>query len=193
MNNIIKERVALIAGSLIDLADMRESALQSTVDLIGINAIQAFLGMEYIDYEISHESLAEDICSFADWYPVLTDPKRTTAELTRIGLLIADLVEDTDPYDEDAAEWLFAILRWRGLMAYIDCNAEEVFGTMRYTEYGLQIPLSELRRIVEYAENRVQYGNMEPCVYISPGERPRIIQYCYYAECNPIDHTSLAR
>ena len=125
MNNIIKERVALIAGSLIDLADMRESALQPTVDLIGINAIQAFLDMKYIDYEISHECLAEDICSFSGWYPVLTDPKRTGAELTRIGLLIADLVEDTDPFDEDAAECLFEILRWRGLGAYLECNAEE--------------------------------------------------------------------
>ena len=55
---------------------------------------------------------------------------------------------------------------------------------MRYTERGLQVPLDELRRIVEYAE---------PCVYISPGDRPRILQYCYYAECSPINHTSLAR
>lgn len=64
---------------------------------------------------------------------------------------------------------------------------------MRYTEHGLQISLDELRRIVEYAENRVKYDSMEPCVYISSGDHPRIIQYCYYAECNPIDHTSLAR
>ena len=64
---------------------------------------------------------------------------------------------------------------------------------MRYTEHGLQIPLDELRRIVEYAENRVKYDNMEPCVYISPGDRPRILQYCCYAECSPINHTSLAR
>ena len=42
---------------------------------------------------------------------------------------------------------------------------------------------------MEYAENRVKYDNMEPCVYISSGDHPRIIQYCYYAECNPIDHT----
>lgn len=125
MNSIIKERVALVAGSLIDLADMRESALQPTVDLIGIDAIRAFLGMNYIDYKISHESLAEDICSFTGWYPVLTAPERTEEELNRIGLLIADLVEDTDPFDEDAAEWLFEILRWCGLGAYLDCNAEE--------------------------------------------------------------------
>lgn len=64
---------------------------------------------------------------------------------------------------------------------------------MKYTGYGLQIPLDELRRILEYAENRVKHDNMEPCVYISPGHRPRIIQYCHYAECNPIDHTYGAR
>ena len=64
---------------------------------------------------------------------------------------------------------------------------------MRYTERGLQITLDELRRIVEYAENRVKYGSIEPCVCITSGNRPRIIQYCYYAEYNPIDHTYLAR
>ncbi|MCI9507948.1 MAG: hypothetical protein HFF62_15535 [Oscillospiraceae bacterium] len=64
---------------------------------------------------------------------------------------------------------------------------------MKYTERGLQITLDELRRIVEYADNRVKYDNMEPCIYIRPGTRPRIIQYCYYTECSPIDHTYLAR
>ena len=64
---------------------------------------------------------------------------------------------------------------------------------MRYTDHGLQIPLDELRHILEYAENRVKYDSMEPYIYISPGDRPRIIQYCYYAECNPIDHTYGAR
>lgn len=64
---------------------------------------------------------------------------------------------------------------------------------MKYTDRSLQITLDELRRIVEYAENRVKYDNMEPCVYIRSGDRPRIIQYCYYAECSPIDHTYLVR
>ena len=39
------------------------------------------------------------------------------------------------------------------------------------------------------AENLAQYDNMEPCVYISPGNRPHIIQYCCYADCDRIDHT----
>lgn len=64
---------------------------------------------------------------------------------------------------------------------------------MKYTEYGLKIDLTELRRLLEYAENRVQYDNMESCLYIKGGERPTIKQYCCYAECNPINHTSLAK
>lgn len=64
---------------------------------------------------------------------------------------------------------------------------------MKYTEHGLCIPLSELRRIVEHAENRARYGNMESCVYIKGGERPVITQFCCYAECSSIDHTYLAK
>ncbi len=64
---------------------------------------------------------------------------------------------------------------------------------MKYTEYGLQITLEELRRLLEYAENRAQYDNMESCVYIKGGDRPTIKQYCCYAECSPIDHTRNAR
>lgn len=64
---------------------------------------------------------------------------------------------------------------------------------MKYTEHGLCIPLGELRRLLEYAENRAQYGNMESCVYLKGGERPAIIQYCAYAECSPINHTYLAK
>ena len=65
--------------------------------------------------------------------------------------------------------------------------------TMRYTEYGLQITLEELRHLPEYAENCAQYNDMEGCIYIKGGERPTITQYCAYAECNPIDHTCLAK
>ncbi len=64
---------------------------------------------------------------------------------------------------------------------------------MEYTEHGLRISLDELRRILEHAENRAKYDSMERCVYIEPGNRPRIIQYCCYAECDSIDHTYAAR
>lgn len=40
---------------------------------------------------------------------------------------------------------------------------------MRYTEYGLEIELEELRRMLDYAENRAQYGNMERRLYIKGG------------------------
>lgn len=64
---------------------------------------------------------------------------------------------------------------------------------MKYTEYGLKISLEELHRMLEYAENRAQYGNMEECIYISGGDKPTIKQYCCYAECSPINHTYLAK
>lgn len=60
---------------------------------------------------------------------------------------------------------------------------------MKYTEHGLKISLEELRHILEYAENRAEYDSMEHCIYIKGGEKPKITQYCCYAECNPIDHT----
>lgn len=64
---------------------------------------------------------------------------------------------------------------------------------MKYTEYGLMIPLDELRRLLERAENEAQFHNMENCIYIKGGEKPEIKQYCQYAECNAINHTYNAR
>lgn len=64
---------------------------------------------------------------------------------------------------------------------------------MKYTEYGLQITLEEMRKMLERAENEAKHGNMESCIYIKGGEKPTIKQYCCYAECNPINHTYLAK
>lgn len=64
---------------------------------------------------------------------------------------------------------------------------------MKYTEYGLQITLEELRKLLECAENRAQHDNMESCIYIKGGDRPTITQYCCYAECSSIDHTRNAK
>ena len=64
---------------------------------------------------------------------------------------------------------------------------------MEYTDHGLRIPLDELRRLLQLAENRVQYDNMESCIYVTAEKRPRIVQYCCYAECSPIDYTYIAR
>ena len=64
---------------------------------------------------------------------------------------------------------------------------------MKYTEYGLRISLDELEKMLAYAKNQAEYHNMESCIYIKGGEKPKITQYCCYAECNPIDHTYLAK
>ena len=64
---------------------------------------------------------------------------------------------------------------------------------MEYTEHGLKIGLDELRRMLDYAENRAKYDSMTDCVFITYGNTPQIIQYCHYSECNPIFHTALAK
>ncbi len=64
---------------------------------------------------------------------------------------------------------------------------------MRYTEYGLKISLDELEKMLDYAKEKAEFGNMEPCIYIEGGEKPTIKQYCYYADCNPINHTYHAK
>ena len=64
---------------------------------------------------------------------------------------------------------------------------------MKYTEHGLKITLDELRCLLDYAENRAQYANMEQSIYIQGGENPRITQYCCYSECAPINHTCNVR
>lgn len=64
---------------------------------------------------------------------------------------------------------------------------------MRYTDHGLHISLEELRQLLEYAENRAEYGNMESSIYIKGGEKPKITQYGCYTDCSPIDHTYLAK
>lgn len=64
---------------------------------------------------------------------------------------------------------------------------------MKYTEYGLQISLDELEKMLAYAKEQARYNNMESCLHIKGGDKPKIAQYCNYAECNPIDHTYLAK
>ena len=64
---------------------------------------------------------------------------------------------------------------------------------MKYTEDGLKITLDELERLLADAKNQAQYHDMENCIYIKGGEKPKITQYCVYAECNPYNHTYGAR
>ena len=125
MTNKTKERVTFMAASLFDLAEMTESDLQSVVEVVGIDAIQELMEMDYLRYKCSYDRMAEEICNYIDWDPMLVMTGWTDEDLSRIGCLIADLVEGESPADDDAAESLAAILTWEGLGAWIACNDGE--------------------------------------------------------------------
>ena len=125
MNNTTKERVAFMAASLIELADMTESELQEVIEVVGMDAIRKLMGMDYLRSELRFENMAEEICNFTGWDPMLVIPWRTEEELSRISLQIADLIEAVKPHDDDAAEILADVLCWNGIWAWIECNDEE--------------------------------------------------------------------
>ena len=125
MNNTTKERVAYMAASLIELTDMTESELPEVVEVVGLDAIRELMSMDYLRSELRFENMAEEICNFTGWDPMLVIPWRTEEELSRIGLQIADLIEAVNPHDDDAAEILADVLCWNGIWAWIECNDEE--------------------------------------------------------------------
>ena len=125
MTNKTKERVTFMAASLFDLAEMTESDLQSVIEVVGIDAIQELMEMDYLRCECSYDRMAEEICNYIDWDPMLVMTGWTDENLSRIGQLVADLVEGESPADDDAAESLVAILTWEGLGAWIACNDGE--------------------------------------------------------------------
>lgn len=125
MNSKTKERVAFMAASLIELTDMTESELPEVVEVMGLDAIRELMSMDYLRSELRFENMAEEICNFTGWDPMLVIPWRTEEELSRIGLQIADLIEAVNPHDDDAAEILADVLCWGGIWAWIECNDEE--------------------------------------------------------------------
>ena len=125
MKTETKEKVAFLAASLFDLAEMTEFDLSSVVEVVGTDAIQELIGMDHLRYECSYDRMAEEICSYIDWDPMLVMTGWTDEDLSRIGQLIADLVEGESPAD-DAAESLAAVLTWDGLGAWIACNDGEM-------------------------------------------------------------------
>lgn len=125
MTHETKDHVAFLAASLIELADMTESELEEVVEVVGVDAIRELMGMDSLYHELSCESMAEEICNFIGWDPMLVIPWRTEKDLSRIGIQIADLVEDNSPVGEDAAESLADILCWSGIWAWLAANKEE--------------------------------------------------------------------
>lgn len=125
MKTEIKDHVAFLAASLIELADMTESELEEVVEVVGVDAIRGLMGMDFLYRELSCESMAEEICNFVGWDPMLVIPWRAEENLSRIGTQIADLVEGNSPADEDAAEDLVAVLCWSGIWEWLAANNEE--------------------------------------------------------------------
>ena len=125
MKTETKERISFMAASLFDLAEMTESDLQCVIEVVGTDAIQNLMTMDHLRYECSYDRMAEEICNYIDWDPMLVMTGWTDEDLSRIGHLIADLVEGESPADDDAAESLAAVLTWEGLGACIACNDGE--------------------------------------------------------------------
>ena len=126
MNNTTKERVAYMAASLIELTDMTESELPEVVEVVGLDAIRELMSMDYLRSELRFENMAEEICNFTGWDPMLVIPWRTEEELSRIGLQIADLIEAVNPHDDDAAEILADVLCWGGIWEWIRSEERRV-------------------------------------------------------------------
>ena len=93
MKTETREKVAFMAASLFDLAEMTESDLSSVIEVVGTDAIQELIGMDHLRHECSYDRMAEEICSYIDWDPMLVMTGWTDEDLSRIGQLIADLVE----------------------------------------------------------------------------------------------------
>ena len=125
MKTETKERISFMAASLFDLAEMTESDLQCVIEVVGTDAIQNLMTMDHLRYACSYDRMAEEICNYIDWDPMLVMTGWTDEDLSRIGHLIADLVEGESPADDDAAESLAAVLTWEGLGAWIACNDGE--------------------------------------------------------------------
>ena len=125
MKTETKEKVAFMAASLFDLAEMTESDLPSVIEVVGIDAIRDLMEMDHLRYKCSYDRMAEEICNYIDWDPMLVMTGWTDEDLFRIGQLVADLVEGESPADDDAAESLAAVLSWEGLGSWIACNDGE--------------------------------------------------------------------
>lgn len=122
MNRETKENTIFIAASLVNLADMTESDLREVVELVGADAIRELMGMGRLRYELNYEEMAKEICNYIDWDPMLVIPWRRDEDLSRLGLLIAEVIDDTYPADEDVTESLFAFLSWDAIGEWLSVN-----------------------------------------------------------------------
>ena len=124
MNRELKDSVIFIAASLIDLADMTESDLREVVEMVGVDAIRELLGKGHLRFETSYEEMAEEICDYIDWDPMMVIPWWRDEDLSKLGLLIAETIDSNSPADEDVAERLFGFLTWEGLGTWLAINGD---------------------------------------------------------------------
>lgn len=110
------EQVAFMAASLIELSDMSETELSELVQIVGAKAISELLAMDSLREDLVYEEMAEEICNYIGWEPMLTLPPREDAELDRLGQKVAELV---GPVQYDFG---FAAAR----LVYLFCS-DEVF------------------------------------------------------------------
>ena len=122
MNRETKDSMIFVTASLINLADMTESDLREVVELVGVDAMRELIGMGHLRYEIDYEEMAKEICNVIGWEPVLSDPWRRDEDLSKLGLLIAEVIDGSCPADEDAAERLFSFLSWEGIGEWLSVN-----------------------------------------------------------------------
>ena len=104
------KQVAFIAASLIQLADMSETALEEVVEQVGVTVISELIAGDALWSDHSYEEIAREICSGIEWEPTLGFPIRCDAELYWIGRLIAKKVSAAETEGSTEADRLVSIL-----------------------------------------------------------------------------------
>ena len=104
------EQMVFVAASLIELADMSDTALEELVEFVGVTTISELIAIDSLWAELTYEEMAEEICNCIGWEPVLSLPLRRDAELYRLGQLVAERVSATETAGGTAAERLCSTL-----------------------------------------------------------------------------------
>lgn len=124
------EQVAFVAASLVQLADMSDTALEELAEFVGVATISELLAIDSLWADLSYEEMAKDICIGMEWEPSFAFPSRRDAELYWIGRLIAKEVSAAGTTGGTEAERLFSILSSGGAnWMLIDCGMDDPEGT----------------------------------------------------------------
>ncbi len=124
MTREMKDSLIFIVASLQNFADMTEFELWEIVELVGVDTIRELLNKGHLRYELSFGEMAEEIRNIIEWDSALDAPWRRDRDLAEIGLLIADMIDDASPADEDVAEQLFSFLTWEGIEEWLSINGK---------------------------------------------------------------------